>query len=160
MIAWSLPGGEVIWSLAQWLSWPIFRSGMLALSRLGIAVLAHLVNRKARHHDDDFSRRIRYNSLASQSRVWGQSRCAVEQVLFFFGGFAEQFEPLLHNDVTSGTGAVAAARMLQVDAVPEHYIQNRAGLSVVMERRFSWIELNRAFRLAALKDYSQSRHRK
>src|SRR5579884_2079369 len=86
-----------------------------------------LVDGVARHHHHDFRVFVLDHRLTSQARGGGQAGCPIQQVLLALLSFRQFVESLLDDYVTGGAGAVAAAGMLQGDAVPEQDIENRAG---------------------------------
>src|SRR5258708_24297115 len=89
--------------------------------------LARLVDRIARDDDDDFGIGIVDHSLASEPRGRGEARRPVEQVFLLIARFAELVEALLYDHMTGRARAVAAACVFEMDAVPQHQIEDRAG---------------------------------
>src|SRR5260370_40794115 len=120
--------------------------------------LANLVYGIARNRDGDCRGGIVDDSLASEPRSRRQSGRLVEQVLFLLARFAELVEPLLYDHVTGCARTIAAARVLEMDLMTQHHIEDRAGLAVMMKRRLGGIELDHLLGVAIFKSYSQFCH--
>src|SRR5580765_1622624 len=117
-----------------------------------------LVDGVARHDDDDLGVGVLDDGLAPEPRRRRETRRLVEEIVLGFLRRREMLPPLLHDHVARRARAVAAARVLEGDAVAEEDVEDRGRLAVVLERRLSRIELDRPLRLAALVDDADARH--
>src|SRR5580658_11053818 len=106
---------------------------------------ADLVNRVARDDDDDFRIGVVDDGLASEPRRRRQPGRFVEQVFLLLARLAELVEPLLDDHVTGRARAITAARVLEMNSVPEHHVENRARLAIVMKRRLRGVKLDYLF---------------
>src|SRR6185436_6638018 len=106
------------------------------------------VHRVARNDDLDLRVGVGHDRLAPEPGRRRETDRFVQEVLLGFLGRAELLGPLLHDDVTRGAGAYAAARVLEVGAVAEEDVEDRGRLAVVLERRCAGIELDHAFGVA------------
>src|SRR5271154_6804393 len=137
-------------------AWPPAR---MAVRPSFLSRLADLVNRVARHDDDDFRIGVVDDGLASEPRRRRQPGRFVEQVFLLLARFAELVETLLDDHVTGGARAITAACVLEMHSVPQHHVEDRARLAIVMKRRLSGVELDYLFGVAVFKLDSQFRHR-
>src|SRR2546427_4050394 len=108
--------------------------------------------------DDDLRVRILDHRLAPEARRRREAGRLVEEVLLRLLRLGEPLAALLHDDVARRARAVAAARVLEVNAVREQHVQDRAGTAVVLERRPRGVELDHPFGLTALELHTQLRH--
>src|SRR5213595_465345 len=123
------------------------------------AMLGHdLVDGVARDDDHDLGVGILDHCLAAEARGGGQPRGLVEQVLLAVVGGGERVAAALHDHVAGGAGAVPAAGVLEVDAVPEQHVEDRPRLPVVLERRPRRVELDHPLGAAVLEDDANPRH--
>jgi len=83
----------------------------------------------------------------------------VEQVFLLLARFAELVEALLYDHMTGCARAVATACVFEMDAVPQHQIEDRAGLAVMMKRRLGGVEFDHLFGVTVFELDSQFRHR-
>src|SRR5581483_2901090 len=115
--------------------------------------------RVARDADHDLRVRILDHRLAREPRRGREARRLVEQVVLVVTRRGELLEAALHDDVARRARAVPAAGVLEVDAVREEHVEDRARPAVVLERRLPRIELDHALGLAALEHDTDARHR-
>src|SRR5437773_2262861 len=88
------------------------------------AMLRHdLVDGVAGDDDHNLGVGILHHRLAAEAGGGGEARGLVEQVVLALVGRGEHVAAALHDHVARGAGAVPAAGMLEVDAVPEHFAQ-------------------------------------
>src|SRR5579885_2233345 len=117
-----------------------------------------LVDGVARHNHPDFRVFVLDHRLASQARGGSQAGRPIQQVLLALFRFRQFVVSLLDDYMTGGAGAVAAAGMLQRDAVPEQDIEDRAGLPVMLKRRLGRAELDHPLGRPAFENHTQLRH--
>ena len=121
-------------------------------------LLANLVDGEARDHDHDFRVVTFDHRLTAKARGWGKSGRLVQKIVLGFFGLRELVRAGFDHYVAGRAGAIAAARVLEMDVMAKHDVENRARLAVVGKGSFGRIEFDHALRLTALEDDAKSSH--
>src|SRR5881409_1482434 len=90
------------------------------------AIASQLVDRVARHDDDDLGVRILHHCLAAEPRRRRHARRLIEEVLLALLRRRELLGSPLHDHVTRGAGAIPTAGVIEVNAVREQDVEDRA----------------------------------
>jgi hypothetical protein len=83
------------------------------------------------------------DALAAQARFRGYAGGFVELVQFGVGGFVTRFQTFVNDHVAGGTGADAAAGVIQPLVIALRNIEDAAGKTVVSVGNFFGIDFDR-----------------
>ena len=106
-------------------------------------LFGNVVTIPGRDLDDDFAG-LSDLRLASETLVELQIGGHVEAIGFLVIHFGEEFFSFAHYDVASGAGAIAAARVVEPDAIVDGDIEDRLGLAVFFVWQLAVLEFNRS----------------